>query len=291
MTTFAERLQVLARRGEQDPHAAWGELTQLPPLALTATDVLQLGSLAAQIAGSSLGRFTEAASFLAGLRDHPSVQRVDEVLRSLWRAEGVMRRCAGEDDSAHRTAGITSPADTCRYAGVLAQTLALRGRFGDALPHLREATTLCAQLAPQDAVVTQTTVIAATLGRLALEHAHRAHELALAAADASLASDGRQSDWRRRHLAQFAQVRALLITGRPGDALRTLHALMDLEDAQGAGPFERFHTAALACRAYHARGDGAQAARTLEACRDFAKRATANDVSADLNALEQLLTK
>ncbi len=298
MTSFAERLQKIAQRGQgaevgganhQDIAAAWVELSLMPTQANSAVDVLQLGSLAAQVAGTSLGRFVDAADFLAGLRNHPAVQDAAEVVRSLWRAEGVMRRCAGGDDHAHRTAGISTPAEACRYAGVLAQTLAMRGRLNEALPHLREATGLCGQLAPDDAVVTQTTVIAANLGRLALEHAHRAHELALAAGEASLASDGRQADWRRRHLAQFAMVRALLIAGRPGDALRTLHALMDLEDAQGAGAFERFHTAALACRAYHARGDDAQAARTLEACRDFAKRATANDVSADLTELEKIL--
>lgn len=289
MTTFAHRLHLIARRGDSDAATSWTELLDMPALATSASDVLQLGSIAAQIGGTVLGRFEEAADFVVTLRAHTAVQNSDEVLRSLWRAEGVMRRCSGGDDQPHRTAGIFSSADACRYAGVLAQTLAMRGRFTDALPHVREATTLCATLPLGDAVVAQTTVIAANIGRLALDHAHRAHDLALAAAEASLVSDGRQIDWRRQHLAQFAKVRALLIAGRPGEALRTLHGLMDLEDAQGAGAFERFHTAALACRAYHARGDSAQAVRTLEACRDFAKRATANDVSADLTALEQLL--
>lgn len=289
MMTFANRLQLIARRGDTDAMTSWEELNALPTEATTALDVLQLGSLAAQIGGTVLGRFTEAADFVAALRTHAAVQQADEVQRSLWRAEGVMRRCAGSDDQAFRTAGIASPADACRYAGVLAQTLAMRGRLTEALPYVREATTLCATLPTGDAVVAQTTVIAANIGRLALDHAHRAHDLALAAAEASLVSDGRQSDWRRQHLAHFAKVRALLIAGRPGEALRTLHGLMDLEDAQSAGPFERFHTAALACRAYHARGDAAQAARTLEACRDFAKRATANDLREDLSSLEQLL--
>ena len=289
MTTFANRLQLIARRGESDAVTSWNELNGLPSLAVTATDVLQLGSLAAQVGGTVLGRFAEAADFMATLRTHAVVLDVEEVQRSLWRAEGVMRRCAGSDDQTYRTAGIASPADACRYAGVLAQTLAMRGRFAEALPHVREATTLCATLPTGDPVVAQTTVIAANIGRLALEHAHRAHDLALAAAEASLVSDGRQTDWRRQHLAQFAKVRALLIAGRPGEALRNLHGLMDLEDAQGAGAYERFHTAALACRAYHARGDTAQAARTLEACRDFAKRATANDLREDLSSLEQLL--
>jgi len=289
MTTFANRLQLIARRGDTDALTSWDEINALPPLATTATDVLQLGSLAAQVGGTVLGRFADAADFVAALRTHAAVHNADEVLRSLWRAEGVMRRCAGSDDQPYRTSGIASSADACRYAGVLAQTLAMRGRLTEALPHMREATTLCATLQIGDAVVAQTTVIAANIGRLALDHAHRAHDLALAAAEASLVSDGRQTDWRRQHLAQFAKVRALLIAGRPGEALRTLHRLMDLEDAQGAGAFERFHTAALACRAYHARGDSAQAARTLEACRDFAKRATANDLREDLASLEQLI--
>ena len=289
MSTFAQRLQTIARRSEADAAGSWRELSELPAFAASPTDVLQLGSLAAQVAGTTLGRFEEAADFVAGLRAHAAVQDAAEVLRSLWRAEGVMRRCAGADDQVYRTAGIATPADACRYAGVLAQTLAMRGRFQEALPFIQEATALCAQLPIEDAVVAQTTVIAANIGRIALDQAHRAHDLALAAAEASLVSDGRNSDWRRQHLAHFAKVRALLIAGRPGEALRTLHGLMDLEDIHAAGPFERFHTAALACRAYHARGDAAQAARTLEACHDFAKRATAADVSADLAALEKLL--
>lgn len=289
MTTFPSRLQAIARRGEADAPASWRELSELPALATSPTDVLQLGSLAAQVAGTTLGRFDEAADFVASLRNHALVQDATDVLRSLWRAEGVMRRCAGADDQPYRTAGIATPADACRYAGVLAQTLAMRGRFHEALQPMREAAALCAQLPTDDAVVAQTTVIAANIGRLALDQAHRAHDLALAAAEASLVSDGRHGDWRRQHLAHFAKVRALLISGRPGEALRTLHGLMDLEDTHAAGPFERFHTAALACRAYHARGDTAQAARTLEACHDFAKRATAYDVSTDLTALEALL--
>ncbi len=64
---------------------------------------------------------------------------------------------------------------------------------------------------------------------------------------------------------------------------------MDLEDLNSAGPVERFHTAALACRAYHARGDLPQATRTLEACRDFARRATTQDLSPEVLALDRLL--
>jgi hypothetical protein len=286
--TFPAKLAALAQRAGTDPAGAWQELPTLQPQ--TAVDVLHFGAMAAQIAGTALGRFGEAATFVAALRNHPAIRDADEVRRSLWRAEGVMRRCQGEDDGPAREQGIANSSDACRYAGVLAQTLAARGRLGEALPHLREATALATELPDSDPVIAQTGVVAQNLQRIALGHAHAAHELLLAAASASEVSDGRTEQWQRRHLVLFGKVRAQLVAGRPGEALRGLHALMDLEDLNAAGPVERFHTAALACRAYHARGDLPQAARTLEACRDFARRATTQDLSPEVLALDRLIS-
>lgn len=289
MTTFAERIQTIAKRAEKDPVTAWSELALMPAQCTTPQDVLTLGALGAQIAGTVLGRFADAAAFVSALRTLPVVRDVDEIQRSLWRAEGVMTSCSGGDDATHRGHGIATAADACRYAGVLAQTLAARGQLAEAVPHLQAAAAGAASLPIDDPVVSQTALVAQNIARIAQGHARAAHDLLRAAGDAAIASDGRSADWHRRHLALFTRMRALLAAGRPGEALLGLHQLMDLEDAEKAGAFERFHTAALACRAYHARGDQPQAARTLEACRDFARRATAHDLSGEVSGLERLL--
>jgi hypothetical protein len=291
MKTFTDRLQTLAKQAERDPLGTWAQFAALPAEATSAQDILTLGALGAQIAGTALGRFDEAAAFVTGLRAHPAVQQAPEVLRSLWRAEGVMRRCAGQDDGVARGHGIAGADDACRYAGVVAQTLTARGRLAEALPFLQEAAMAAQRLSANDPVVAQTALVAQNIARIAATHAHQAHDLLQAAGHAAVASDGRSADWHRRHLALFTRTRVLLVIGRPGEALRGLHELMDLEDQNNAGAFERFHTAALACRAYQARGDAAQAGRTLEACRDFATRASSHDLSTEIAALEQMLAE
>lgn len=288
MTSFTARLQAITQQSERNPQAAWSDLVLLPDQAQNATDVLQLGALLTKI-GASLKRFTEAVAAVAQLRTQTLVADVPEVRRSLWRAEGVLRHCAGESDAEARANGIASESDACRYAGTLARTLANCGRPEQALPYLREAATRCAALSADDPVLAQTAAIAAGFSSLAQRQLEQARELLLAAAAATMASEGRHPEWQRRHLAVFQDVRALLLSGRPGDALRAIPRLMDLEDTHQAGAFQRFHTAALACRAYHARGDAAQAARTLEACRDFASRATAHDLAAEVSQLARLV--
>ncbi len=289
MTWFPERLQTIAHQAEQEPASAWQAAQALVPAVATALDAVHLGAVAAQLAGAALGHFRDGARFVAELRNLPVVAANPEAQRSLWRAEAVLRRCAGESDAEALSHGITGPADRCRYVGLLAQTLAARGRLGEALAPAQEAATLADSLPLTDPVVAQTALVAQNLARMASEHARQAHDLALAAANASAASDGRAAAWQRQHLALFTRMRTLLLAGRPGEALRGMHQLMDLEDRHQAGPFERFHTAALACRAYHARGDQPQAARTLEACRDFARRATTHDLTGELAGLERLL--
>ena len=288
MTSFTARLQTLTQQAERDPQAAWRDLLLLPDQAQNATDVLQLGALLTQV-GAALKRFNEAVAAVAQLRAHALVADVPEVRRSLWRAEGVLRHCAGTSDAEARANGIASESDACRYAGALARTLASSGRPDSALPYLTEAATRCAKLPADDPVLAQTAAIAAGFSAMAQRQLEQARELLLAAAAATMASEGRHPEWQRRHLAVFHDVRALLLSGRPGDALRAIPTLMDLEDTHQAGAFQRFHTAALACRAYHARGDAAQAARTLEACRDFANRATEHDLAADVSQLARLV--
>ena len=85
MNTFTDRLQTLAKQAERDPLGTWRHFPGLPAQATTAQDILTLGALGAQIAGTALGRFDEAAAFVAGLREHPAVQQAPEVMRSLWR--------------------------------------------------------------------------------------------------------------------------------------------------------------------------------------------------------------
>ena len=289
MTSFPERLQTIARQAEQEPASAWQAAQALAPVVATALDAVHLGAISAQLAGAALGHFRDGARFVAELRMLPVVAAAPEAQRSLWRAEAVLRRCAGESDAEALRHGITGPADRCRFVGLLAQTLAARGRLGEALAPAQEAATLADSLPLTDPVVAQTALVAQNLARMANEQARQAHALALAAADASAASDGRSTEWQRQHLALFTRMRTLLLAGRPGEALRGMHQLMDLEDRHQAGPCERFHTASLACRAYHARGDQPQAARTLEACRDFARRATAHDLTGELTGLERLL--
>ncbi len=288
MTTFANRLQIITQQSERDPQGAWRDVLLLPDHAQTSTDVLQLGALVTQL-GAVLKRFNEAIAAVVSLRTHAQAAEVPEVCRSLWRAEGVLRFCAGSSDSEARANGIASESDACRYAGALARTLASAGRPEAALPFLREAATRCAAVPADDPVLAQTAAIAAGFSSLAQRQLDQARELLVASATAIMASEGRHPEWQRRHLALFNEVRSLLLSGKPAAALRAIPLLMDLEDEHQAGAFQRFHTAALACRAYLARGDEAQAARTLEACRDFARRATEHDLSGEVAHLERAM--
>ncbi|MBA2480096.1 MAG: hypothetical protein H0V44_05490, partial [Planctomycetes bacterium] len=197
------------------------------------------------------------------------------VARSLHRALAVLFTCSDRASDAAREmrAGITTPSEECRFAGATAQTLLARNRGPEALIHLARAARLCRELPPSDEVVATTAGIAANLMRVAEPQCLLAHELLLAATEASMASSGRSDDWKTRHKTCFHHGKACLLAGNPTRALAVVQQMLETEDAHDAGPVERFYSANLACRAQAMRGQFKVAAGAMSACRDFAKEA------------------
>jgi tetratricopeptide (TPR) repeat protein len=273
-TPFQRLLQESVQLANRDANAAFAKLDELFGKSLTEEDILSLGSFSVHLGGTGLGRFADTAAFQARLLSHPALIPDSAVARSLWRGLAVVQRCAGkhaEADEAEQR-GVTSDSDRCRLAVMTAQTLAVRGRANDSIGHLRKAALLARDLDPKDEVVVQVATVAGNLLRLAEPQVKMAQELLLAAAAASSAALTHAGDWRIAHKAWFQHGQAYLLAAKPTQALRCVQAMMDLEDRHEAGPFERFATASLACRAQAIRGQFKIAGGALEACQDFAKR-------------------
>jgi hypothetical protein len=273
-TPFERLLQETVQLANRDAAAAYARLDELFGKSLTEQDVLQLGAFSVHLGASALGRFDETAAFQRRLLSHPGLKADSHVARSLWRGLAVVLSCAGKEAEAAEAAkrGVTGPSDTCRLAVMTAQTLAVRARVAEALPHLRRATELCRGLDSNDEVVAQVAAVSGNLLRLAEPQARLAHELLIAAVDANSAALFHAQDWRIRHRMRFQHGQALLLAGKPIQALGLVQEMMEQEDLHDAGPGERFWTVSLACRAQAMRGQPKVAAGALEACQDFARR-------------------
>lgn len=286
-TPFARLLKETADLAAQDTEAAFARLDDLYGKSSAAGEVLQLGTFAAHLGGATLGRWDATAAFLAKLVAHPAVAGDATVTRSLWRAIAVMQRCAGRNADAAAQQGCQGAGDTCRLALMTGHTLAARGRGADALAFLREAAKTLKGLDAKDEAVTMAATVAGNLMRVAEQQARLAHEVLNAVTDVHQAAWDRCADWRGRHRALFQTGQARLLAAQPAGALGTVQAMMALEDANQAGPLERFFTAALACRAQILRGQERVALGALEACRDYVKRIEAPDQQAAVQPLLQ----
>jgi hypothetical protein len=169
--------------------------------------------------------------------------------------------------------------------------LMIRGRVGDAVMRLRQTTLLCRDLEGHDEVLVQVANVTGHILRQTEPQARLVHELLLAAASAHSAALIRHPDWRFHHRAWFQHGHAYLLAAKPSQALSCVQAMMELEDLHDAGPFERFHTASLACRAQAIRGQFKIAGGALEACQDFVKRIEEGEqASSAQKALHELET-
>ena len=168
-TPFERLLQETVQLANRDAASAYTRLDELFGKSLTEQDVLQLGAFSVHLGASALGRFDECAAFQRRLLTHPGLKADSPVARSLWRGLSVVLSCAGKPADAEEAAkrGVTGPSDTCRLAVMTAQTLAMRGRVAEALPHLRKAAELCRGLDAKDEVVAQVAAVSGNLLRLA----------------------------------------------------------------------------------------------------------------------------
>lgn len=294
MTDFSDLLERMTRRANHDPLGAWATRTELSRLASTNEDVLHLGAWTAQVAGTVLGRFTEAVEFLTALRQHEALRGslAETVRHSLWRAEAVQWWCTGAEAEAERAiqAGVHGPADECRLAGLAAQTLASRGRFGEALLHLRRAEETCRTLPPADPVVAQTAQVARNILTM-VDHQLPLVQVLARTAAATLTAATPPGDWRHAHEALWQTARADLAAARMTTAHAAIHELSRLEDQHQAGPYERYRTAALAARLHALQGRTSAATQALEAAQDFAARAArlGHDLEAELTDLQKII--
>ena len=272
-TPFDRLIQEVGQLAARDPAAAFARLDELYGKSLLPADVLRLGALAVHLGAAGLGRFAETEAFQRKLLEHPAVGTDPATRRSLQRGLAVVLRCAGRTSDADALAAEAATADDerCRLAVLTAQTLAARGRFADALPHLQAAAPLLRTLPAGEEIVGQAAQIGANLARVAEGHLRQAQEL-LHAATTVMEAAATQGPWQVRHRALFHRGRAHLLGGDPNSALAVVQQLMALEDGHDAGTVERFFTASLACRAQHARGQRKIALMALEACQDYARR-------------------
>jgi hypothetical protein len=294
-TPFERLLQETVQLANRDPGAAFARLDDLYGKSLSEQDVLQLGSFAVHLGATSLGRWQETAAFQHRLLTHPALIPDSPIAHSLWRGLAVVERGAGRTEAAAEaiSKGVHGIADECRLAVMSAQTLAVRGRAQEGIAYLRQAALLCADLDPKDEIIMQVASVAGNLMRLAEPQVRLAQELLIASATAHSSALSRASDWRITHRAWFQQGLAYCLSAKPMEALRCVQLMMEFEDRHGAGPAERYMTAALACRAQAVRGQFKIAAGALEACQDFAKRVDqpdmAKQIQLSLTELESFL--
>ncbi len=277
--SFVHDLSALAARGNSDASGAWTQLIDLVERAASPSEVVQAAALMAQIGGMVLGRWAETAAALHRLHQHPAMTAANDALgerRSLWRAEAVMRHCSGDQLAAWDLLekGIASVADRVRYDGLLAQTLAARGRIAEAIPVAARSATACAEVAADDPVMLQQGVIASNLAKAAQARIDEGRRLLAAAARLSAACDGRSADLAARRRCALLQVESQLAAGEPAKALVALRSVLAIEDQAAADGTARAATMALAAKAYAAKGDAAAAAKAEAASRELTARIT-----------------
>jgi hypothetical protein len=294
-TPFQRLLQDVSKEARADAVSAFAKLDDLFGKTTTEADLLQYGAFATNLGVAALGRHEETERLLRRCLDHPALTADAPARRSLHRALAVTLICGDKRAEAEQAmrAGVSTPAEECRFAGAAAQTLLARNRLADAVPYLRRATVLCAQVSPEDDVLLQTAGIAANLLRVAEPQCLLAHDLLTAAADAAVAASARAEDWRARHKALFHQGKAWLLAGVPARALAAVQTMMKLEKAHEAGPMERFYSANLACRAQAVRGQFKVAAGAYGACSRFADEAeqAGEPLGVALEDLEKFVTE
>lgn len=272
-TLFDRLVQEVSKQAATDPLGAFGRLDELFGKSTTAEDVLKLGAFAVHLGCAGLDRAAEAEAFQRRLLQHPAIADNDFVRRSLLRGLVVAMRLQGkgEEATSAMAQGVTSTAERARLAMLTAQTFAARGRFADAATYLSEAEPLLIGLDSSEDIVAQAAQIAGNLIRAAEGQLRQAGALMHGAARVLVSTTAHQ-EWRLRHQALYHRGRVHLLTGEPSLTLGVVQELMTIEDANQAGPVERFFTASLACRAQVHRGMAKVAAAALEACRDFASR-------------------
>ncbi len=277
------------------PAQALARLDEVLGKTTEEREIQAVAALGANLAGSVLAQWDAGLALMERCLVHPALGPQSPVRRSVWRAKAVLLLGQGRKDlSTHALdQGASTPAERCRFHGMAAQTLAARSRFPEATTQLRLASDLAAGVPTGDEVVTQTAMIATNLLRMADGTAHVMKRLMLAATAALQSSMGRSDDWRARHRAWFHLGRAELQAGHAARSLAVVQQLMTLEDTHNAGPGERFHTAALACRAQTVRTQFRVAAAAFEACQDFCQRIDAGparqEAESALRELEQFM--
>lgn len=272
---FDRLIDEVAALATQDPSGACARLDELYGKSLTADDVLRLGAFAVHLGCAALGRFAETEAFQRKLLEHPAVRNHAPTRKSLWRGLAVVLRLAGrtaDADLAIRE-GVSNDAERCRLEVLCAQTYAARARFPEAAAALRIAEPLLRGLPPSEDILSQTVQIGTNLARAAESQLKPVLTL-LDAATATLVAATAHQEWRRRHQALYHRGRGHLLAGDPTKALAMVQELMAVEDANDAGPVERFFTTALACRCQVVRGQKRIAAAALEAAEDYARHSS-----------------
>ena len=288
---FERLMQQVSELANKDPNAAFDRLEELYGKSQTDMDVRHLGALAAHIGGAGLGRWHDCADFLKRCLEHPCLEVDGDTQRSLWRALCVIYRCSDQKELATDAfaAGVRNKIDHCRIAIMCAQTMIARNMHSKALPHLQEAGNLVTEVDAGDEVVQQVAAIATNITRHAEATLTRTKKLLLTSSSAARAAWLRMPGWQDHHRATYQEARAQVLAGNPSQALNLVQELMALEEANEAGPLERFYTASIACRAQMVRGQFKIAKAAMKACQQLVTQISDNDKAIEIGqALNQL---
>lgn len=267
-TPFDRLLQQTSEQAATDPAAAFSSLDALYGKAQEDLDVRRLGAMAAHIGGGALGRFKETETFLRRCLEHQAVADGGETALSLQRALGVVVVCSGrkDDGEAILANAITSPAERARIDALIAQSLTARGRIAAARGYLEQAASGSQALDANDETIAQIATIAASIGQIAETRLQQARDLACTAADTALLG---ARTWQQRHRLGSNRGHALVLAGRPAEALQVVQELMAIERDHQAGPDYQLFSAALAAQAQTARGQFKVAKAARAACDDL----------------------
>ncbi|MDA3960217.1 MAG: hypothetical protein PF961_05470 [Planctomycetota bacterium] len=294
---FERMLQQASEQAQQDPAAAFSACEQLFNKSLTDLDVRHLSAFAAHLGGSALGRFDDTVAFLQRCLEHPALEADGDTEASIWRAIAVVATAAGKQELAEQAIGngVRNATERARVAILSAQALVARRRLADCVPHLLEARALLDDVPDDNELRQQTATIAMAIGQLAEKQLSQASD-ALQAATATTRAAMAGGDWDSLHKCLFHEARALILAGRPAQALNVVQTMMALERKHKAGPEAQFHTAALAAKAQIVRGQFKIATGALKAAKGLAGKiegegrdsaeAFLADISAELEAAQ-----
>lgn len=254
-----------------DAEGVFARLSEGIPLATEGKHLAALAALIVHVAGEHLGRWGEGIELLRALEELPCFESGSPEAKSVLRSEAILHRCAGDQAAEERClhAGLSGgdipeASDRIRVLAVAASAMAGQKRIDRAARDFAMALDLAASYAmgPGDPAAR---ALAVTGNNLACEMETRdapsaaERDLMLRAAFAGRDYWRIAGGWMEEERAEYRLAMSHVKAGDPATALAHARRCMEIVEANGADPFERFFAHEAIARSRLAAGDPAAA--------------------------------